>query len=751
MNPNSPNNSSRRKFILNTSLAATGFFIVPDNVLGFAPSSRAFADNPIHLENAKAGTTTWQLTNPALNREVEGYASLTSVNRGGAIKFFISVAQAQQVNLQIYRMGWYGGNGARLLGQASIAGINQPTPTHPLSNALVECNWVSHYTLNIPNNTSDPTDWASGIYLAKLTAATSGKQSYIIFVVRDDLRTSDFLYQASFATYQAYNNWPYQRTGPGCGSIACYGSRSLYPHNSDQYGSAWKVSFNRPFAVGIAPGSEIGVGAGEFITTLQQGTSLDAAGWEYNMVRWLEMKGYDVTYATNIDTHEKTDLLLNGTTRKHKGFLSVGHDEYWSWQMRDQVEQARDNGVSLGFFSSNVCYWQMRLEPSSIIPTQLNRTMVCYKNVSGTKDPYAIDKNSSNDRLTTTLWRNSPVNRPEAAMVGVMYWTGIWHVDMVITNPSHWICAGTNLALNEVLPGLIGYEVDEVVASSPTNIGIIAHSPVGNGRFADTTTYTTPGGAVVFGAGSNQLSWGLDDYNASGPSPLRPSRLNPKFQQMVINLLTRMIGNQPPPPPPTSINAPSGLNAVLASGNSGQVQLSWVDNSNNEQLFHIERSLSPSGGFTEIAQVNANVTSYTDKGDKNTTYYYRVRASSGSTFSAYSSTDSSANRIADAKGESYEAARGEKDSDINIRATELNIKAVPNLSSGGFNVQIEAGSSGKITMRVIDIRGRLLEQHQNVKPNHVLRIGQNYVAGIYFIEAIQGVKRDLVKLVKFNN
>ncbi len=100
-------------------------------------------------------------------------------------------------------------------------------------------------------------------------------------------------------------------------------------------------------------------------------------------------------------------------------------------------------------------------------------------------------------------------------MVGVMYWTGIWHVDMVITNPSHWICAGTNLAMNEVLPGLIGYEVDEVVASSPTNIEIIAHSPVGNGRFADTTIYTTPGGAVVFGAGSNQSSWGLDDYNAS--------------------------------------------------------------------------------------------------------------------------------------------------------------------------------------------------------------------------------------------
>jgi PKD repeat protein len=714
MNDSSPNNSSRRKFIKNTSLAATGSLIVPD-VLStglFDINAPAFASNPTQLENAKAGTTAWQLTNPSLNREIEGYASLTSVNRGGQIRFFVSVAQAQLVNMEIYRMGWYAGNGARLVTQTSIAGINQPTPASD-TNGHVECDWLSHYTLTVPNNTSDPTDWTSGVYLAKLTAGVSGKQSYIIFVVRDDARISDFLYQAAFSTYQSYNNWPYRRD---CGT-SCPGGRSLYPHNSDATGPAWKVSFNRPFAVGQAPGSERGVGAGEFITNLQHGSSMDGAGWEYNMVRWLEMKGFDLTYATSIDTHEKTNLLVDGTTKKHKAFLSVGHDEYWSWQMRDRVEQARDQGVCLGFFSSNVSYWQVRFETSPKTG-QTNRTMVCYKYDALQKDPFALDGDPTNDRFITTLWRDSPPNRPEAAMIGVMYWGNTYYVDMVITNPNHWVCAGTNLAMNEHLTILVGYEVDSVAASSPANIEVIAHSPVIDTRYADTTIYTAPSGAIVFGAASNQVSWGLDDYNATGPSPMRPSIMNPKFQQMISNLLTRFITQFPVARPGgpysgtmgtavsfngstssdpdgtivsyswnfgdgstgaganvthvynasgtfivkltvtddkgaihsgstsavisgnavVTLTAPSSLRAAIVTGNkAGQVQLNWVDNSNNEELFRIERSLNATSGFAEIAQANVNIPTHIDKNTKKgTKYYYRVRASSGSSFSAYS-------------------------------------------------------------------------------------------------------------------
>src|SRR5919108_408369 len=99
---------------------------------------------------------------------------------------------------------------------------------------LVECRWANGYTLTIPNNPLDATDWASGVYLAKLTAGTSGKQSYIIFVVRDDARRSDYLFQSSVTTFQAYNNW---------------GGKSLYSYNSPS-GRAQKVSFNRPYIYG---------------------------------------------------------------------------------------------------------------------------------------------------------------------------------------------------------------------------------------------------------------------------------------------------------------------------------------------------------------------------------------------------------------------------------------------------------------------------------------------------------------------
>jgi hypothetical protein len=832
MNKNKPNNSSRRNFIRNTSLAATGFFIAPHQIFGRGsvdPSGATFAPpqtNPIQLENAKAGTTAWQLTNPAMNREVEGYASHTSVNRGSEIRLYVSVAQAQQVNLHIYRMGWYGGNGGRLVRQASIASIKQPTPT-PDADGLIECDWVSPYTFDIPDNS--PTDWTSGVYLVKLTAVTSGKQSYIIFIVRDDDRNSDFLYQVSFSTYQAYNNWPYRRD---CGASACPGSRSLYPHNSEANRPAWKVSFDRPFAVGLAPGSERGVGAGEFLNTLQPGSSQDGAGWEYNMVRWLEKNGYDVTYATSIDTHRLTDLLVDGNTKKYKGFFSVGHDEYWSWEMRDRVEQARDKGVSLCFFSSNVSYWQVRFE-SSKKTGRSNRTMVGYRHDALQRDPYATDANASNNRLITTLWRNPPVNRPEAAMVGVMYWGNSYYVDMVITNPNHWIYSGTNLASGERLTQLIGYEVDEVVASSPSNIEVIAHSPVINNRYADTTIYKAHSDAWVFAAASNQTSWGLDNYNATGPSPLRPPLVNAKFQQMISNLLARILGDRFPVArhggpytgrvgmPVTfdggdswdsdgrivsyiwsfndgaaatgekvshafastgtysinlvviddkgaahssstsvvisnsliTVNAPSRLKAENRSGNPRHAQLNWTDNANNEQYIRIERSEKPTSGFTEIARVSANDTDYTDTDTENwTIYYYRVRASRDNVFSGYSNIDAMLtygwHDDDDDDDNANVVIRGRANPVELTLVTELNIKVFPNPSYGAFNIQIEGSSTDKITIRVIDMYGRVVEQQQNVQPNRVLRIGQNYSAGFYFLEATQGVKRKQIKLVK---
>ncbi|AUT02716.1 hypothetical protein CLI64_21230 [Nostoc sp. CENA543] len=501
------------------------------------------ANNPIIIENQKVGTTAWQLTNPATRREIEGYASLTSVNRGDTIKLFVNTKEPNYT-IEIFRMGWYGGAGGRQMAAAiKRVGVKQPPPIIDKATGLIECDWKDPYILKIPYSPQDPTQWASGFYLAKLTGSKSGKQSYIIFVVRDDSRPADILFQSSVTTYQAYNNW---------------GWMSLYRWNS-RGNKAFKVSFNRPYAASPNSAAAYGVGAGEFLTNLQPKRRTSSAGWEYNMVRWLERSGYDVTYVTNIDTHENP-LDINTTKPMlwlHKVFLSVGHDEYWSSQMRQNLETARDYGLNLGFFSANTCYWQIRLEPSAITK-EMNRTIVSYKE-DAALDPFARDKNPTNDFLVTTLWRSKPVNRPEEALIGVMYETFHVNADIILNNTApDWLLANTQLDQNHGaasvqsnqktnpnqmrLKGLLGYEVDRMFRYAPTNTIRLAHSPYrykGKTRYSDMTIYTADSGALVFATGSIQWSWGLDDYNAP---KLHPSVLNPDAQAITRNVLNRMIG-----------------------------------------------------------------------------------------------------------------------------------------------------------------------------------------------------------------
>mgnify|MGYP003497779169 FL=1 len=476
---------------------------------------RSLADSPITRENARPGGTDWILTDPA-DHEVEGYASATSIQRGDKLHFYIHSTDPR-ITVAIYRMGWYAGAGARLVqGGISLPGVRQPMPSADPVPGLIECDWQVSYTLNTA--TDDPGEWLSGVYLAKLTGTSSGKQSYIIFVVREDDRPADFLFQSSVTTFQAYNNW---------------GGKSTYPSNSRDEQWARKVSFNRPYAASQHPRGASGTGAGEFLTamSIHPTRSLSTAGWEYNMVRWLERNGYDVTYSTDIDTHSRPDFW-----KGHKAWLSVGHDEYWSDEMRRHVEAARDQGLGLGFLSANTCYWQIRLEPSPLT-TEPNRTMVSYKEVALTEDPYALDGDPSNDHLITVQWRDQPLNRPEHKLLGVMFETVPVDGDLVITRPSHPLFSGIPLPPDHRLPGLLGDEIDRAFPDGPAKLEILAHSPHqrdGQVVYGDMTLYQAPSGAHVFATGTIQWSWGLDDYNAPA---LRTARTSEAAQQITRNIL----------------------------------------------------------------------------------------------------------------------------------------------------------------------------------------------------------------------
>ncbi len=496
------------------------------------------AADSVAVENAKAGTTAWQLTNPATegtnndlntadyaNVEIQGYASLTSVPQGGSIDFHVRTINTNSYTMSVFRMGYYNGAGGRLvLGPITLPGVVQPMPPAPVyqptGTGIVECNWSVSYSLTVP------TDWVSGIYLVKLALSAPAKESYIVFVVRDDTRNAPILFQSSVNTYQAYNEW---------------GGSSLYTTNaSGSTKTGVKVSFNRPYWRNF--------GAGDFV-------SLDGPpGYEMQMVRWLERQGYDLTYATDVDTHENPS-----TAQNHEVFLVVGHDEYWSRPMRTNVTTALNNGVHLGIFAANVLYWQVRFEPSST--GVADRTMVSYKELAA-NDP------TTDSSLVTTLWRN--LGEPEGALLGVQYnlYSAPTVSDIVVTNASQWLYNGTGVTNGTIFPNVEGYETDSLYP--PSGATVLAHSPypLDNPQvYGDMTIYTAPSGANVFATGTIEWSLGLDDYPPS-------MGVVPAMQTITANFLARALQTRPAPTL-TSLNPISGgqgqnLTSVILFGSNFQ-------------------------------------------------------------------------------------------------------------------------------------------------------------------------------------
>jgi hypothetical protein len=524
------------------------------------------AADSVALENTKPGTTLWKLTNPAnmygdndLNSadyalaEIQGYASLTSVNQGGAIAFYVRTINTNPYTLSIFRMGWYNGLGGRLmLGPLTLPGVVQPMPSPPVyqptGTGLVECNWSVSYNLTIP------TDWVSGIYLVKLALSAPAAESYIVFVVRDDARNSPVLVQSSVATYQAYNEW---------------GGSSLYS-TAGGVKTGYKVSFNRPYWRNY--------GAGDFI-------SLNGPpGYEMQLVRWLERNGYDATYVTDIDTHENPTLLL-----PHKVFLVVAHDEYWSRNMRDTVTRGRDAGVHLGFLGANLCYWQIRFEASS--SGAVDRTIIGYKELAA-MDPI------SDPRYVTTLWRNL---EPEGALIGVQFndFSAPTVSDMVVNNASHWLFSGTGVSNGSIFPNVVGYETDSLYP--PAGATGLAHSPFPRSNpqvYGDMSIYTAPSGANVFATGTIEWSLGLDDFPPS-------QGIVPAVQQVTANFLSQALQNAPPLPPAVGSASPN-------SGAQGQNLPSVIISGSN---FHNGATCSfgaditiNSCAFNSTVQLTANIT-----------------------------------------------------------------------------------------------------------------------------------------------
>ena len=271
-----------------------------------------------------------------------------------------------------------------------------------------------------------------------------------------------------------------------------------------------RVSFNRPYSSDY--------GSGQFLR------------YEYYFIRWLERSGYDVSYSTNLDTHQDSARLLNS-----KAFVSVGHDEYWSKQMYDSVEQARDAGVHLAFFGADTLSWQVRLEASPVTGAA-NRVMTCYKD-------RPIDPVQG--ATTTISWNDPFLNRPPQRLRGVQYagqLAGSSNAAYVVTNSSNWIFAGTGLVNGNSIPGIVGYEGDVSKTGFPLPTAVAGtYALLSQSPFTDTANrsnnsnssiYQALSGAWVFSSGTICWSWGLD----------YPGVADARIQRITANLLNRFLG-----------------------------------------------------------------------------------------------------------------------------------------------------------------------------------------------------------------
>ncbi len=550
--------------------------------------------NWIVAENCKPGnpSTEWDI-NGAGDLSIQGFATDISYNFGETAEFKIDTVSTDY-RIDIYRTGYYGGDGARLI-ETIRPSVPLPQTQPPCaidwSVRLYDCGtWAVSASWRIPE------DAVSGVYVARLVredgedtwradnsraggeapeAAPHAygalgygelrnpieepRASHIVFVVRDDASRSDVVMQTSDPSWTAYNQYGLGSTYRGFTETGDSAGRPMRAH---------KASFNRPLM-------------NRDFSSVNQ--FFDA---EYPLARWLERNGYDVSYIAGVDTHRHGHLLQN-----HRLFISIGHDEYWSAGQRQNTEAARDAGVNLAFMSGNEVFWKTRYEESIDGSQTPHRTLVVYKeshsNQTELGEVKPTDKIDPVTDVWTGTWRDGSAANPEGpqpenALTGTIFTVNANRQDPLIVPAEYgqlrfWrntevaeLGPGEHVALAN---GFLGHEWDEDLDNGFRPAGLIRMSettidgvryPMDWGSVYDSRTathaltlYRAPSGALVFGCGCVQYSWGLDNFH-DHPTSVRGRTLNPyshrvgvdpygperAIQQATVNLFADM-GVQP--------------------------------------------------------------------------------------------------------------------------------------------------------------------------------------------------------------
>ena len=366
---------------------------------------------------------------------IQGYPDRPALRAGEKLRLHISTHNPhKRFRVDFYRQG---------VGLAKMGSLDAQTGHYfaPLHH-YDDWGWPS-YDFRIPN------DWPSGAYIANLIEtnqqgepnsdseelSADGRNGKALFVVKSSSpgQNAQILYKLSLTTYHAYNY-----SGGGNLYVGEWCKDAITKKRVN------KVSTHRPGGGtgGAIPHFDASNNVSGSIDFYDAGSPRQTfAHWDVPFITWLEKNHYRVDYCTDLDLHEERDLLT-----PYRLLLSVGHDEYWSEQMRAHIEAFIRQGGNVAFFSGNTCWWHIEFCDFT-------------KGADGELHPTAFIRDFN-------TWKTNPEN----SLTGVSYRNGggSWikereALGYTVQNADHWVYEGTGLRNGDVFGAderLVGYECD---------------------------------------------------------------------------------------------------------------------------------------------------------------------------------------------------------------------------------------------------------------------------------------------------
>lgn len=463
----------------------------------------------IIAENRLPGTTSWRINGNVSPTVVQGFANRTYAQEGQNVTLYVD-SHADTFRAVAYRMGWYQGLGAREIWSSPVElAVAQPACMLSTATNMVSCaDW--HPSVVMPVTSV----FVPGDYLIKLIVGERAA-SYIPLTIWDPSSTAAYVIMNRSLVEQGWNTYGGYSYYKGEG--ACIIDDMSYPPCD----RARVVSFDRPY--------DTGDGASDFLTN------------EYPLVQLMEREGLDVTYISDITLSEYPGLLQH-----HKVLLSLDHDESWTYSERIAVRDAVARGVNVVYFGAAAMVRHVRLQSS---PLGADREEVDYRDSA--EDPLNVV--GSPMQVTGNTWESPPAEWSPISQIGEEY-SGYLEpgvrASMVISDASSWVFRGAGLQNGSTLAGVIGSDFDHVIPGSPSNVEILAHSPISTGdatvsgsrwngeSYSDMVYFTSATGyAGVIDTGNNV--W-IGDLRSCTPSRCAASTL-----RTITNNILRIFGQGP--------------------------------------------------------------------------------------------------------------------------------------------------------------------------------------------------------------